>query len=66
MPKKKTHRGAAKRFRVTGGGKIRRSQANKSHLLTKKGRQRKRALRKGALVSAADQSTIRALIGPGA
>ncbi|MFR6345048.1 MAG: 50S ribosomal protein L35, partial [Christensenellales bacterium] len=46
MPKMKTHRGAAKRFRLTGSGKVRRNKAYKSHLLNSKSRKRKRNLRK--------------------
>ena len=45
MPKMKTHRGTAKRFRVTGTGKIMRSKAYKSHILTKKSPKRKRNFR---------------------
>jgi large subunit ribosomal protein L35 len=50
----KSHRGAAKRFRKTATGKIKRHHAYGSHILTKKTRQRKRKLRKGALVSKSD------------
>ena len=46
MPKMKTHKGASKRFTVTGTGKIRRLKANKSHILTKKDSKRKRHLRR--------------------
>lgn len=46
MPKQKTHKGAAKRFKVTATGKVRRNQAMKSHILTKKTSSRKRHLRK--------------------
>ena len=46
MPKQKTHRGAKKRFKVTGGGKVLRNHSMKSHILTKKTRKRKRKLRK--------------------
>ena len=46
MPKKKTHRGAAKRFKLTATGKVLRGQAYKSHILTKKTRTRKRRLRR--------------------
>ena len=46
MPKMKTHRGAAKRFRKTGTGKLKRSKAFKSHILTKKSSKRKRNLEK--------------------
>jgi large subunit ribosomal protein L35 len=51
MPKMKTHRGAAKRFKITGTGKVKRYRANKSHILTKKSPKRKRRLRRAALVS---------------
>jgi len=54
MPKMKTHRGAAKRVKVTGTGKLKRMRANKSHILTKKTRKRKRRLRKSELVSGGD------------
>jgi large subunit ribosomal protein L35 len=47
VPKQKTHRGAAKRFSITGGGKVRRRHSMKSHILTKKTTKRKRRLRKG-------------------
>ena len=46
MPKMKTNRSAAKRFKVTGKGKVKRRQANKSHILTKKDAKRKRRLRR--------------------
>jgi large subunit ribosomal protein L35 len=50
MPKMKTHTGAAKRFSVTGTGKVKRRKAYKSHILTKKSQKRKRNLRKGTIV----------------
>ncbi len=50
MPKMKTHRGARKRFTVTGTGKVRRFKANKSHILTKKDAKRKRRLRRSTIV----------------
>ncbi len=62
MPKLKTNRGAAKRFRKTGTGKIRRAQAFTSHILTSKSRKRKRDLRQGAIVHAADQKNVARLI----
>lgn len=62
MPKMKTHRGAAKRFKKTGSGKIKRAHAFKSHILEKKAPGRKRGLRKGALVSSADFERISKLI----
>jgi large subunit ribosomal protein L35 len=51
MPKMKTHKGAKKRFSVTGTGKVRRLKANKSHILTKKDAKRKRRLRRPAMLS---------------
>jgi large subunit ribosomal protein L35 len=50
MPKLKTHKGAAKRFRITASGKIKRSKANGSHLLTKKSAKRKRGLKQATYV----------------
>jgi large subunit ribosomal protein L35 len=54
MPKMKTKRAAMKRFTMTGSGKIKRSKANKRHILTKKTRKRKNQLGKSGLVSSAD------------
>lgn len=62
MPKQKTHRGAAKRFRLTSKGKVRRSKAYSSHILTKKSPKRKRNLRQQGLVSDADTPGIKRLI----
>ena len=62
MPKIKTNRGAAKRFRVTGSGKIKRNKGFKSHLLSSKGKKRKRHLRRGTLVSAVERKNIQKLI----
>lgn len=62
MPKMKTHRGAAKRFRVTKSGLIKRGKAYKSHILNKKSTKRKRNLRKGTYISAAEQKNVRELI----
>jgi len=62
MPKIKTCRGAAKRFRKTGTGKIRRNKAFTSHILTKKSTKRKRELRQGTLVAASDAKNIASLI----
>ena len=62
MPKLKTHRGAAKRFKVTGSGKIRRTKAYANHILTKKNAKRKRNLRKSCLLDKTDQSSVRKLI----
>jgi large subunit ribosomal protein L35 len=62
MPKMKTHRGAAKRFRKTGTGKIVRSKNNKQHILTKKSTKRKRRLRKSALVAAVDVKRVKQML----
>jgi large subunit ribosomal protein L35 len=62
MPKMKTSRSAAKRFRLTARGKIRRSQAYARHILTKKTRKRKRGLRHPALIASADARRMRRLI----
>lgn len=62
MPKMKTHRGAAKRFKKTGTGKFKRSKAYKSHILTKKSPKRKRNLRKAGYVSTAEEKVIRRLL----
>ena len=62
MPKMKTNRGAAKRLRKTGTGKIRRMRAYKSHILTKKSQKRKRRLRKATLVAKADEKRARRLL----
>lgn len=62
MPKMKTHRGAAKRFKRTGGGKIKRFRAYGSHLLEKKGARRKRRLRRSTAVSASDYKRIDQLL----
>lgn len=62
MPKIKTNRGAAKRFRKTGSGKIRRNKAFTSHILTKKSTKRKRELRQGTLIHKADERNIAQLI----
>jgi large subunit ribosomal protein L35 len=63
MPKQKTNRSAAKRFRRTGTGKIRRQRAYSSHILTKKSTKRKRRLRQGTLVAKADHKRVRRLLG---
>lgn len=60
--KLKSHRGAAKRFKVTGSGKIRRAKAFKSHILTKKSSKRKRQLRGGGLVSDGDLERVRRML----
>jgi len=51
MPKMKSHRGASKRFSITGSGKVKRNKAHKSHILTKKTSKRKRRLRQSGLIA---------------
>jgi large subunit ribosomal protein L35 len=62
MPKIKTHKGAAKRFKMTGKGKIKRSRAYKSHLLTGKSAKRTKRLRTPTLVSDREYVTIKRLL----
>jgi len=59
MPKMKSKRGAAKRFKRTGTGKVKRHHNFKDHILTKKSTKRKRKLRKAGLVSAADMGRMK-------
>ena len=63
MPKMKTHKGTAKRFRVTGSGKIMRAKAYKSHILTKKSQKRKRNFRKETELNTADKNVVRKNLG---
>lgn len=60
--KMKTKRAAAKRFKLTGGGKIKRRSSHHSHILTKKPAKRKRGLRKWSLVSAADTKRVKRML----
>ena len=62
MPKLKSHRGAAKRFKSTASGRFKRSKAYKSHILTKKTRKRKRKLDTPTLVSEADMKRVNAML----
>ncbi|MBW1669212.1 MAG: 50S ribosomal protein L35 [Deltaproteobacteria bacterium] len=62
MPKIKTNRGAAKRFKITGSGKVVRNKAYASHILTKKTRKRKRNLRKAGLVDATNKKSVTRLV----
>ena len=59
MPKMKTHRGAAKRFSLTGTGKVKRNKAYKSHILNKKSSKRKRNLRKATTMVACEEKRIK-------
>ncbi len=62
MPKMKSNRGAAKRFKATGAGKIRRRKAFASHILTKKSAKRKRNLRKAGLIAESDQRSVKRML----
>jgi len=63
MPKMKTNRAAAKRFKLTGSGKIKRSKAYLRHILTKKSRGRKRKLGKATLVHETEEHRVRRMLG---
>ncbi len=62
MPKLKTNRGAAKRFKITGTGKIRRNNSHRRHILTKKTTKRKREMRRSGFVSDADRGLVKKLL----
>jgi large subunit ribosomal protein L35 len=62
MPKMKTHRGAAKRFKKTAKGRVKRGHAFTSHILTKKSPKRKRQLRKAALIAKSDEKRVKRLL----
>lgn len=62
MPKMKSRRAAAKRFTLTGSGKIKRRKAYKSHILTKKSTKRKRGLRQACLVDSTDEDRVRRML----
>jgi large subunit ribosomal protein L35 len=62
MPKMKTHRGAAKRFKVTARGKVQRRQANLNHILEKKSSRRKRRLTGRTTVAPADTAQVERLL----
>ncbi|MCL2503294.1 MAG: 50S ribosomal protein L35 [Coriobacteriia bacterium] len=65
MPKQKTHKGTAKRFRLTGSGKIMRGKAFKSHILEKKSPKRKRGFRQETELAASDTNVVRKNLGLG-
>lgn len=64
MPKQKTHKGAAKRFKVTATGKVLRRRSMHSHILTKKAQKRKRRLRQVTLVSRAFAGQVKEMLNP--
>ena len=63
MPKQKTHKGTAKRFRLTGSGKVMRGKAFKSHILEKKSPKRKRGFRQETEVAKCDTAVIKKNLG---
>ncbi len=62
MPKIRTRRGAAKRFKLTGSGKIKRKHSHAGHIFTKKSTKRKRSLRQTDLIAPADESRVLKMI----
>lgn len=62
MPKMKTHSSAKKRFKITGGGKVKRFQAYTSHMMRNKSKKAKLRLRDATLVSEADEKRIKRLL----
>ena len=62
MPKMKTKRAAAKRFKVTGSGKLKRNKAYKSHILTKKTTKRKRNLRQATMTDATNEKVMKKIL----
>jgi large subunit ribosomal protein L35 len=63
MPKLKTRRAVAKRFKVTGKGKLKRSHAFAGHIMTKKSTKRKRNLRSSGLVHRNDEARMKRMLG---
>ena len=62
MPKMKTTKAAAKRFKTTGTGKLKRNKAYKSHILTKKSQKRKRNLRKATITDATNAKSMKKIL----
>ena len=63
MPKMKTRRGAAKRFKITGSGRIKRNKANHRHMLIRRANKAKRKMRQSDVVSSADRKLAKAMLG---
>ncbi len=63
MPKMKTRRSAAKRFRVTGSGKLKRNKANHRHMLIRRSKSAKRKMRKSTLVASVETRRVRRMLG---
>ena len=63
MPKQKTRRGAAKRFRLTGSGKLKRNKANHRHMLIRRSKSVKRKMRNAGIVDGSDRKKVRRMLG---
>ena len=63
MSKMKTRRGAAKRFKIAGSGRIKRNKANHRHMLVRRSNKAKRKMRQTGVVSSADRKIVKALLG---
>tara|TARA_B100000579_G_C22047666_1_gene495570 strand:+ start:76 stop:270 length:195 start_codon:yes stop_codon:yes gene_type:complete len=63
MPKMKTRRGAAKRFKIAGSGRIKRNKANHRHMLVRRSNKVKRNMRRPGVISSADRKIVKALLG---
>ena len=62
MPKMKTRRGAAKRFKLTASGRIKRNKANHRHMLIRRSNKATRKMRQGAIVGAGDRKNVRRML----
>ena len=63
MPKMKTRRGAAKRFKVTGSGRIKRNKANHRHMLVRRSNKVKRKMRQSGVLKPGDEKLVKAMLG---
>ena len=63
MPKMKTRRGAAKRFKIAGSGRLKRNKANHRHMLIRRSNKAKRKMRQPGIISSADRKIVKALLG---
>jgi len=63
MPKMKTRRGAAKRFKVTGSGRIKRNKANHRHMLIRRSNKAKRKMRQAGILKTGDAKRVKAMLG---
>ena len=63
MPKMKTRRGAAKRFKITGSGRIKRNKANHRHMLVRRSNKAKRKMRQAGVLSNADRKIVKSILG---